>query len=359
MSSAPPPTNDDARPPDQQPAAAPRPGSSTRIWVGVLVAALVAGAAVTAFVVLDGDDGSDQAAPTVTVTATPGRTPPGTRTPTRSPAGDDTPVSPGADPVPPAGAGDAGAVIRDAAYCSNDGVELLFDYFRPDTTEPTPFVLYIHGGAWSGGNKSQLEQRGIFQPLLDSGYSVATISYRNAPEFPFPAPIIDSKCAIRHFRANADAYGLDPDRFAALGFSSGAHLAMLSGVADESAGFDIGQYGDVSSALSAVIEIDGPGDIPNLETLPPELATSVFSDSAELMTQVSPVTYIDADDPPFLIMHGELDATVPVSQAEQFAALLDEAGVPHEVIIVPGGGHRMPNDDLYNDAMIAFLDANV
>lgn len=291
-----------------------------------------------------------------------------TAPPSLAPSGP-TPGGPGAtgsdqdpptgDPQPPPRAGEPDVSFKNVSYCSNEGIDLQLDFFRPPVSTPTPLLVYIHGGGWSSGNKSQLKQRPVFQPLLDAGYSLASVNYRTSPEFAFPAHIIDVKCAVRHLRANAADYNVDPDRIAVMGFSSGAHLAMLVGVTDADDGFDVGQYGDVSSAVSAVIEIDGPPDIAALTTLPPEIAAGVFLDSTEVMTQASPLTYLDGGDPPTLIIHGELDQTVPVEQAQLLDDRLTELGVEHSTIIVEDGGHRFPTEPSQIAAMIDFLNAHL
>jgi acetyl esterase/lipase len=254
-----------------------------------------------------------------------------------------TPAPAGDEPGAPRGAAAPGATFSDVPYCVTDGAELDLDFFHATSAEVTPLIVFAHGGGYRRGDKNQAERLPEFDDLIDAGYSIASIDYRLSPEHPFPAPIEDLKCAVRHLRANAAGYGIDPDRIGLMGFSSGAHLAMLAAVADEAAGFDVGQYAGVSSAVKAVVAADGPTDIAELRSSQPDVASDTFLDSLDLMHQASPTTYADPGDPPMLIFHGELDRTVPVVHAKDMDEALTDAGVEHEVVIVPGGAHKWPS----------------
>jgi acetyl esterase/lipase len=174
--------------------------------------------------------------------------------------------------------------------------------------------------------------------LLDAGFTVVAVNYRLAPAFTFPAMIEDVKCAIRSLRAHATTYGIDPDRIGAWGGSAGGHLVSLLGTADASAGFDVGEYLDYSSAVQAVVDMFGPAD---LSTLFPagfdNLRASVFDDFD--LALASPITYVSPDDPPFLILHGEEDRIVPISQSEALTARLKATGVPVQFVRVQHAGH--------------------
>lgn len=312
-----------------------------------LVIALVLGVGATAIFLISEDGAQPAPSPTPDAMATDDETPAATPPP-------DT-----AEPEPPAGASEAGANLRDITYCRNDGVDLQLDFLRPPVAGTTPLLLFVHGGGWSRGDKGQVGRLDFLDSLLESGYSVASANYRLSPDYPFPAPIVDVKCAVRHLRANAASYGIDPDRIAVSGFSAGAHLAMLVGVTDSTAGFDVGQYGGVSSAVSAVVEFDGQADMTELRDLHPDIARTTFAGSLDVLTAASPVTYLDAEDPPFLIFHGELDRTVPVAQAELLGERLEDLGIENSVIIVPGGAHQVPEGPDYTAAILEFLDRHL
>lgn len=240
-----------------------------------------------------------------------------------------------------------GSIDIDLDYCVTDeGVKLNMDLYHPDTgTGPAPVVIYIHGGGWTGGDKSDGAGMLFTQPLRENGYLVAAINYRLAPTYPFPAPIEDVKCAVRHLRANAEKYNLDPNRIGVLGGSSGGHLASLLGLADESAGWDVGQFEDQSSHVDAVVDLWGPADLTRFDYNPSrEVYKTVFgaeNPQDPILEKYNPVTYISPDDPPFLILHGEDDETVPPIQSQIFFDQLKAAGVPVELVMVKNAAHSL------------------
>jgi len=240
-------------------------------------------------------------------------------------------------------------IKRDLTYCEHGGVELKMDIYFPSAPDVSmPAVLYLHGGAWVFGNK--LAAGGVvdFSELLERGYVVASIDYRLAPKHPFPAQIEDAKCAVRFLRANADRYGIDTERIAAWGASSGGHLAALLGVTDESAWFDGSDtHAGVSSRVQAVIDLSGPTDLTSPDYLwnASDASVSLFgkkgaADRATLRW-ASPVTYVTPDDPPFLIIHGEDDGVVPLNQSEALVWKLTDAGVPVRFIRVENAEHGL------------------
>ena len=163
------------------------------------------------------------------------------------------------------------------------------------------------------------------------------INYRLAPEHPIPAMIEDVKCAVRYLRSHADQYNLDPQRIGVWGGSAGGHLVALLGTTDASAGFDVGEYLDQSSRVQAVVDMFGPTDLMVQFEGGYEKAERVFNGFDAALA--SPVTYVSADDPPFLILHGEADALVPLEQSQILLARLQSTGVSAELIAVSNAGH--------------------
>ena len=248
---------------------------------------------------------------------------------------------------------EGGKVYKDIEYAKPDGKPQLLDLFVPEKAGgPLPLVIWVHGGCWSMGNKQ-------WQPIpalsmTAHGYAVATINYRLSGEAKWPAQIHDCKAAVRFLRAHARDYHLDPERFGAWGSSAGGHLVAMLGTAGgvkELEG-DLGNPG-VSSRVQAVCDWFGPSDFLTIGKFP----SNIKHDSADgpegklfgkpiheneaMAKQASPTTYITKDDPPFLVMHGDKDMTVPYSQSEELAAALKKAGVWVKFITVPGGGHGM------------------
>jgi acetyl esterase/lipase len=228
-----------------------------------------------------------------------------------------------------------GAVDKDVIYSTADGQELRMDLYYPAYGESWPVLIFVHGGGWTEGDKAPLPVVPTF-----AGYLVASINYRMYPAYRFPAMIEDVKCAIRYLRAHAVAYNLDPDRIALIGHSAGGHLAALAGLAQEGAGWDVGEHLDHPSQVQAVVAMSGPTDLTRqFPDWVMELKTDVFGEAQWAIA--SPVNYAHAKAPPFLIIHGDADAEVPVAQAHQLYDALLEAGAPVEKLILHNGGHGL------------------
>jgi acetyl esterase/lipase len=237
---------------------------------------------------------------------------------------------------------------RDITYCTVDGVDLKMDmYFPKGTTAVTPLAVFVHGGGWSKGDKRAGAGVYDYPALLDSGFTIATLDYRLAPQYQFPAMIEDVKCAIRSLRANANQYRIDPNRIGVWGLSAGSHLSIMLGVTDSSAGFDVGQYLDQSSRVEAVVDMSGPAVLgKNFSPAFIKARDEVFGNYD--LAKASPVTYITPDDPPFLIIQGDHDIVVPIAsgQAQELYDKLTAANVPVQMVIVKDGPHTLdsPNE---------------
>jgi acetyl esterase/lipase len=200
-------------------------------------------------------------------------------------------------------------------YGMYGGAAMLMDVYRPE--KPTGVaVLYVAGCGWlaplaygapqlkdlhTGIDFIDRFNGGFARPLLAAGCTVFAINHRAAPRFRHPAAVEDCQRAVRSIRRHADRFEVRPDYVAGVGYSSGGHLVEMLGL------------------------------------------VTMFSepDSEELRTarQASPLTHVSADDAPHLLIHGAEDEVIPVSQAERLAEKLREAGVPVELLKLPGGTH--------------------
>jgi len=241
--------------------------------------------------------------------------------------------------------------LRDLPYVANGHERQKLDLFLPPgATNPLPLIIWVHGGAWRAGGKENCPA----QHYLERGYAVASINYRLSQHAVFPAQIEDCKAAIRWLRAHAKEYNLDPGHFAAWGSSAGGHLVALLGTSGELKAFDVGANLDVSSRVQAGVDFFGPTDFTLMSkySLPNAPFDHDAADSPESLliggaiqqnlakaAKASPITYISADDPPFLIMHGDKDNLVPYQQSELLRDALQKAGVPVTFEIIKGAGH--------------------
>jgi acetyl esterase/lipase len=185
-------------------------------------------------------------------------------------------------------------------------------------------------------------------PLVGRDFFVAAIEYRFSQDAVFPAQIEDCKCAIRYLRAHAARYGIDPDRIGAWGSSAGGHLVSLlgtSGDAEELEG--AGGWPEYSSRVQAVVDWYGPTDLLQMggthddpDSPESRLVGGTLQDHKEAAARANPITYLSQDCPPFLIMHGTEDRTVPPNQSELLHAAMQAKGLQSELVMVPGKGHE-------------------
>jgi acetyl esterase/lipase len=266
----------------------------------------------------------------------------------------------------------AGKLIPDIVYTTVGKQALQLDLVVPKTPGPHPCVVCFHGGAWRAGSRKDLTKPALFAPggkdvglmetLAKAGYAAASVSYRLAPNAKFPAQIEDAKTAVRFLRSNAKKYDLDPDKFAALGFSAGGHLAALLGTTDSKAGFDGTDHPNVSSKVQAVVDFFGPTDMVlycetpavNESFMAPFLGKECLKDQSKHKL-ASPIEYVTKEAPPFLIIHGTADIIVPILHSERFQRKLNEAGVKNELVTIRGKGHGWDSPDAVETSQKAVL----
>lgn len=247
-------------------------------------------------------------------------------------------------------------LIRGLDYVGEGNPRQSLDLLLPtgpgEAEKPLPLVVFIHGGAWRGGSKEG--GLGRLAPLVETGrYAAASINYRLTGEASWPAQIHDCKAAIRWLRGHAGEYGLDPERIGVIGSSAGGHLVAMLGTSGGVAEIEgkLGSHLEESSAVSCVVDEFGPSELLMMGKFPstmdhdgpgsPEslLVGGPLQERVEVAKAASPISYVTADDPPFLIIHGSKDMTVPFDQSERLHEALEKAGVSSLFIPVNEGGH--------------------
>ena len=256
----------------------------------------------------------------------------------------------GAQPGPGGPHPEGTKVLKDLAYVPGGHERQKLDLYLPPAGARWPLVVAIHGGAFRMGSKDS-EPAGAF---VARGFAVAAINYRLSQHAVFPAQIEDGKAAVRWLRANAAQYGYDPGRVASYGASAGGHLAAMLGTAGDVTAFDVGENAGVSSRVQAVVDFFGPTDFLQMDAhrLSPQamvhdtpdspesqLVGGPIRDNPEKVARANPITYVTADDPPFLMVHGDADLLVPHHQSELLEATLRKAGVRVRLVTIPGGPH--------------------
>lgn len=237
--------------------------------------------------------------------------------------------------------------IKDVIYGSGGGRPLKLNILCPtgESSKPLPVIVWIHGGGWNSGSKDDYNIQ--LSSFAQRGYFVACIEYRFSTEAKFPAQIQDCKCAVRFLRAKAKEYNIDPNRIAAWGASAGGHLGALLGTTADIKEFEgDGGWNDIPSNVQAVCDWYGPTDFMDITKytgFPIELVLQLVDgsimDLKEKGVKASPTTYVTKGDSPFLIMHGDNDTIVPISQSQILYDHLKESDVNAIFHIVAGGGH--------------------
>lgn len=242
----------------------------------------------------------------------------------------------------------------DLVYAKYGDRELALDLYRPKSAEGKvlPAIVCIHGGGWWQGNRLNHEK--VAQALADRGFVTATISYRLSGEAPFPAQIQDCKAAVRFLRANAETYGIDPDHIGAIGLSAGGHLTALLGTSGgvESLEGDGGNP-EQSSAIQAAVPMGAQSDFnaehiqtvkrsakPNPNGKPNIWVQFLGGTPQEVPEQyalASPLTHLDAGDPPMHFITGELDNDA--THAGPFREKMDALEIPEDLTVIENAPH--------------------
>ena len=224
--------------------------------------------------------------------------------------------------------------------------DLKLDLIYPEDPEKVyPCIVWICGGAWLTMDKSA--HFPYLAELARSGFVVASVEYRTSNEAIYPTQIVDVKAAIRYLKAHSERYRIDPERFGVMGESAGGYLAAMAALADDPA-FDEGDYLEYSSKVQAACPWYPPTDVTGFP-YPSPLESAASRESLMLGMNVMlhqeealkacPVSYVSKDAPPFMIIHGMNDHTVPFSQGEILHDKLEAAGCDVKLIAIEDADH--------------------
>ena len=270
----------------------------------------------------------------------------------------------------------------DVNYAGDTLTGHRLDIYLPENGKaPYPVIVTIAGSAWFGNNtkKQAFQKMGI--PMLKNGYAVVAINHRSSRQAIFPAQINDVKAAVRFIRANASNYQLDTTFIGITGDSSGGHLSAMMGTTRGIEGHtigtkslslegNIGSFTKHSSRIDAVVDWYGPSTFQVMDSCgssfshdaadSPEstLTGGPIQQNDDMCALANPITYIDQNDPPFLLLHGDADKIVPHCQSILLHNALQAKGVQSRLIIVPNAGHGEGMWlDQYTNEMVAFFNA--
>lgn len=245
-------------------------------------------------------------------------------------------------------------IVPNVTYYTANGWDNKLDIYQPrNVTTANPTLIWIHGGGWVLGSKDTALFS--FLPFLEKGWTVVNVEYRLGKMSPPPAAVEDCRCALRWVYQHAKEYNFDTSRLVVSGSSVGGHLSLTTGILPVSAGFDrpcpaYGQAGGITDPsvlkVSAIINWYGVTDVadlfdgPNHQLYAVEWFGSMASPAREeLAKRLSPLTYVRAGLPPILTIHGTDDPQVPYSHGVRLHEALAKAGVPNQLLTIPGGKH--------------------
>jgi acetyl esterase/lipase len=288
------------------------------------------------------------------------------------------------------------ADMRTLTYASRDGADLVLDLYLPaePIRRPIPVIVFLHGGGWSGGTRTTGPD--FRRYFARDGFAMASIEYRLTPSITFPANVEDVRTAVRWLKANAAAHALDPDRICLWGTSAGGHLAAVAGLAPRGM-FEGNDNLTFTSAVTCVLDGYGPtrfdvmdsqadeerpklqtpvvtinvgggargaappagagagpgargpaggrGAVPHDDPASPEsrLIGAPVQTAADRVRAASPITYVGKDAPPFLIMHGLADSSVPHGQSVMLYEALKREGREVTLRLIDGLPHTFFN----------------
>ena len=241
---------------------------------------------------------------------------------------------------------------RGIEYANPDGQHLQLNLARPkNATGPLPVVLCIHGGGFRAGNRDG--HNALCLKLAQRGFVAATVSYRLAPKYQFPAAVHDVKAAVRWLRANAVKYQINPERIGVTGDSAGGHLAQFLGVTAGVTEFEgDGGNADQSSSVACVVNSYGPSDftksydksVDAAEVLPLWLGGDLKT-ALPRHIQSSPLNWVTPNAAPTLLLHGTDDKYVAYEQSVWLRDRLQACGVEVELLTFAGAGHGFKGAD--------------
>ena len=227
---------------------------------------------------------------------------------------------------------------------------LKLDLWKPvGAAAPLPLIVYVHGGAWRRGSRESVP----IKSMTGAGFAIASVDYRLSPEAKFPAQVHDIKAAVRFLRAKAEPLGLATESIAIVGTSAGGHLAALVGVSNGHVELEgkVGGHLDQSSAIGAIVSFYGAANLNTILKQSTPHGLSVRVPALELLlgavpekvpdiaALASPVSHVDAADPPLLLLHGDRDPQMPINQSHELHGAFLKVGAASTFTVVHGAAH--------------------
>ena len=256
----------------------------------------------------------------------------------------------------------------DIVYGHKDGMALVYDVLQPEDSNGAAIVFMMSGGWYSSWAPPENRAR-QFADMLDAGFTMIPVYHGSAPRYHIPDAYSDVSRAIRHIKMNAERYGIDSERIGVTGGSAGGHLALMAGL-DSDSGIidDSDEVMQIGNSVAAIVAYFPPVEFREAESAAVGIINEVSQGELlgrfpaldfdeELIPSVAPILFVDAGDPPTLLVHGDADPLVNVTHSYAIKEQFENHQVESELIVIPGAKHGFRGEDaiLANDARLAWF----
>lgn len=237
------------------------------------------------------------------------------------------------------------SIQPDVVYGHKAGMALTYDVLAP--VEPNgAAVLFIVSGGWYSSWAPPEVMIGMFQFLLDEGFTVIAVRHGSSPRFKVPEAVADVRRAVRHIRFNAKQNKINPDRIGVWGQSAGGQLSLMLGLAgddgDENSEDPVER---TSNRVAATVAYYPLTDLRGLSG--PNERVPAFDFNAEEEPNVSPIVFVSDDDPPVLLVHGDEDSVVPIEHSQNLHQAMQEMSLEVKFVTIEGAGHSFDGEDFF------------
>ena len=247
-------------------------------------------------------------------------------------------------------------IKSDVVYGHKDGMALVYDVLMPDSANGAAILFMMSGGWYSSWAPPKTRAR-QFKDMLDAWFTLIPVYHGSAPRYHVPDAYSDVSRAVRHVKLNAVSYGVDVNRIGVTGGSAGGHLSLMLGLdSDTGKNDERDAVMQVDNSVAAVVAYFPPVAFREEESLPVGIVNNVAEEELlsrfpaldydpELVPTVSPILFVDANDPPTLLIHGDEDPLVDVTHSYAIKEKFEKEGVESELIVIPGGKHGFGGED--------------
>jgi acetyl esterase/lipase len=244
-------------------------------------------------------------------------------------------------------------VIPDVVYGHKDGMALTFDVFKPKTQPNGAVIIFIVSGGWISTYIPTDLAVPRYQELLGAGFTVITLRHGGSPKYLIPEIVADVRRGVRFIRYHARDWGIDPNRIGVYGGSAGGHLALMIGLASDNGDATAKEdFMKVSDRVAAVVAYFPPVDLRQITRglNPPPSGTVLdrfpaMNFEKEKAADYSPIVFVTPDDPPTLLIHGDQDDLVNISNSQIIFEAFKKNNVKTDFITIPGAGHGFKGED--------------